>query len=238
MKTCDILAISPHPDDADLGVGGILCNAARRGYRAGILDLTCGELATRGDVDTRADESAEAAKILGLYHRESAGLPDGGIANNSEQQLALIIKLRTLRPRVLLSPMRPDRHPDHECACDLVKSANFYAGLSKVDTGQEPHRAERVYYYTPYFNAPTPPCLIIDISQSFETKLKALAAYKTQFHNPKMHGPETYISSESFWNDIRTRAAFWGSQIGAHYGEPLHHLGSLGFALPPGLEAE
>lgn len=238
MKTCDILAIGPHPDDADLGVGGILCNAARAGYRAAIVDLTGGELATRGDVETRAGECQEAAKILGLYHRENAGLPDGGICNEAQQQIAVIIKLRALRPRILLAPMRPDRHPDHEAAHDLVKAANFYAGLTKVDTGQEPHRAEQVYFYSPYYTSPEPPSLIIDVSESFETKLRALSAYGSQFHNPKSHAPETYVSSEAFWQNIRTRAAFWGSQIGVAYGEPLFAASPLGFALPPGLVAQ
>jgi bacillithiol biosynthesis deacetylase BshB1 len=238
MTPCDILAIGPHPDDAELGVGGILAKAARAGYRTGIIDLTAGELSTRGDVETRAQEAGEAARILGITHRENVCLPDGGIANDPDQQLALIIKLRTLRPRILLAPMRPDRHPDHESAAELVKAAHFFAGLAKVDTGQQPHRAERVYYYTPYFHAPAPPSVVIDISDVFEVKMQALAAYHSQFHNPDATGPETFISSESFWQDIRTRAAYWGSQIGVAHGEPLHHGGPLGFALPPGLGAE
>jgi bacillithiol biosynthesis deacetylase BshB1 len=235
MSGYDLLAVGAHPDDADLGVGGLLAKSAARGLRVAMLDLTRGELASRGTPDERQEEAARAAGILGVAHRVNACLPDGGLANVDEQRLAVIRHIRALRPRVLLLPGRPDRHPDHEAAHELVRAANFFAGLARIDTGQEPWRAPTVYFYHPYYQAADSPALLVDISDHFDIKLAALAAYASQFHNPSRDEPETYVSSARFWEDIRTRAAFWGSQAGVRYAEPLHHAGPLGVDWPPGL---
>jgi len=231
--TVDVLAISPHPDDVEIGVGGLLHKLARRAHAVAILDLTGGELASRGTVDERRAEAAEAARILRAATRESAGLADGHIANTPAQRLEVIPFIRALRPRVILAP-RPDRHPDHGAAGDLVRDANFFAGVAAVDTGQEPYRAPIVYFYTVHGD-PEPPSLVVDISEDFEEKLAALRAYRSQFHNPGYEGAPTYVSSPAFWDAIQTRAAYWGSCIRARYGEPLYSEGPVGVAFPPGL---
>ncbi len=230
----DLLAIGAHPDDADLGVGGMLANAARQGLRVAMLDLTRGELGTRGTSEERGLEAAAAARVLGVDTRVNAGLPDGALADTPEQRLVVIQKIRELRPKVILAPMRHDRHPDHEAAHALARATNFMAGLPKVETGQAPHRAGHIYFYHAYFNSPEPPSMVLDVSEVFELKLSALREFRSQFHNPDRNEPETAISTAAFWEQIATRAAFWGNQVGVRHGEPLYSLGPLGMALPPG----
>lgn len=232
----DVLAIGAHPDDADLGVGGLLCKLALAGKRAVVLDLTKGELGSRGTVEERRVEAAEAAKLLGILGRQNAGLPDGGIANTPEQRLTLIRILRELKPTVILAPMAPDRHPDHTAAHELVRDANFFAGVHGVDTGQAPHRAATTYYYRAYEGTGESPSHVVDISAVFEQKLAALRAFRSQFYNPDYAGPETMIASPAFWDAIRTRAEYWGNRIGVRYGEPLYGTLPVAMDLPPELE--
>jgi bacillithiol biosynthesis deacetylase BshB1 len=231
----DVLAIGAHPDDADLGVGGMLHKLSDAGHRVGILDLTRGELASRGTPDLRAAEAAEAARRLGLARREQAGLPDGGLADTAEQRATVAHWIRVLRPRVLLAPMTPDRHPDHEAAHRLVRSAHFFSGVAGLDTGAAPHRAERIFYYHAYHEADLAPALVVDIGGHFEAKRHALEAFASQFHQPGAAGPETHVSSRAFWEQIEHRSRHWGARIGAAHGEPLHLEGPLGVDLPPGL---
>lgn len=233
----DVLAIGAHPDDADLGVGGALIKLARRGYRTGILDLSRGELATRGDENERAAEAEEAGRRLGLARRDNAGLPDGGIANTPEQRLAVIEWIRRLRPAMLLAPMAPDRHPDHTAAHGLVRDAIFLAGLSRIDTGSPPHRPASAWHYHAYHEGPETPPVVIDISEVYEEKRHALAAFASQFYNPDYPAPETYVASKAFRDAMEHRAAYWGARIGAAYGEPLHGAIPLWADLPPGLGA-
>ena len=189
--TVDILAIGAHPDDVELGIGGLLHKLATKGHSTAILDLTKGESSTRGTVEERATESAAAAEILRLSARENAGLPDGQLANTTEMRRTIIPFLRRFRPRLILAPMAPDRHPDHTAAHALAQDANFLAGLRSIDTGQEPHRAQRLYFYYPYQDGN--PDLIVDISDHFEVKLAAIKAHASQFYNPDYPGPETMI---------------------------------------------
>jgi len=219
--TCDILAIGAHPDDIELGIGGTLALFAAQGLRVALVDLTQGEMGSRGTVEERAREAAEAAQILGATHRECLGLPDSALADTPEQRMRIADCIRRLRPRLLLTHMAPDRHPDHSAANALVHAANFTAGLIKLDLPGAPHRADRILHFYPYTEGPEPP-LVVDISNTFETKRAALRAYQSQFHNPHYTGPETAISSQAFWDAIETRAAYWGSRIGVAYGEPLH----------------
>jgi bacillithiol biosynthesis deacetylase BshB1 len=223
--TVDVLAVGAHPDDADLGVGGTLLVLAARGLRTAILDLTRGELSSRGTVDERTTEAAEAARHLGLADRRQAGLPDGGIENCRTQRDPVIRVLRELRPQVLLAPMAPDRHPDHAAAHALVRDANYFAGVGGLVTGEKPFRAPQVYFYHPYQGAAEDPTFVVDISDHFEQKRTALRAFTSQFHNPTYQGPETWIASEAFWESIETRARYWGGRIGVRYGEPLHAEG-------------
>ncbi|MCC6142646.1 MAG: bacillithiol biosynthesis deacetylase BshB1 [Candidatus Hydrogenedentes bacterium] len=234
--TLDVLAVGAHPDDADLGVGGTLLKLARAGFSVGILDLSRGEMGTRGTVDERVAEAAAAAKLLNLCCRECAGLPDGAIADTDAQRQALIPILRRLRPRMLLAPMAPDRHPDHAAAHALVTSANFLAGLSRIESGAPPHRANQVWYYYAYHEGTEQPLFVVDISDEFAGKLEALRAHASQFHNPGRQDPQTYVSSESFWQSIEIRSAYWGHRIGKQYGEPFFGSGPLGLHLLPGLD--
>lgn len=233
----DVLAVGAHPDDADLGVGGLLSKLAGLGYRTAILDLTEGELASRGSVEERHKEAHEAARILGVFARENAGIPDGEIANTTQHQHQVAFFLRKFRPTVLLAPMAPDRHPDHTEAHVLIRDANYFAGLHKIDTGQEPYRAPNLYYYHAYSDAAIPPAMVLDITEHFETKLRALNAYVSQFHNPGYNGPETFVSSKHFWDNVRTRAAYWGGRVGVAYGEALYADLPLALNLPPGLHS-
>ncbi|HPO15568.1 MAG TPA: bacillithiol biosynthesis deacetylase BshB1 [Candidatus Hydrogenedentes bacterium] len=230
----DILAIGAHPDDIELGIGGLIAKLAREGRTIALLDLTRGEMGTRGTPELRAQEAEAAAKILGVAHRENANLPDGGLANTSEQQQKIIPFLRKFRPAVILAPMAPDRHPDHQAAHALVRDANFFAGLEHIDTGQKPHRTPQLFFYHPYFEHAMP-TWIANISSHFSTKMDALRAYASQFHNPSGQGPETFISSKSFWDSIQTRAAYWGSRIGAAHGEALYADGPIRLDHVPGL---
>ncbi len=230
----DVLAVGAHPDDAELGVGGMLHKLSRRGYRVGILDLTRGELASRGSQAERDAEARKAAEILGLALRENADLPDGGVFNTAEQRMRLIPFLRRLRPRLLLAPYSPDRHPDHANAHALVRDANFFAGVTRVETGHSPYRAPSVLYYCPY-NVPRGPDVVIDITDCFETKLEALRAHRSQFHNPDYSGPDTLVASEGFWADIAHRAAHWARGEGVQYVELLFSEGPVALDLPPGL---
>lgn len=232
--TVDLLAVGAHPDDVELGIGGLIHKLTAHGYSAAILDLTRGEMSSRGTLDERAGEAARAAEILGVIERANVGLPDGAIADTPDQQLRVIPFLRSFRPKILIAPMNRDRHPDHRAAHHLVRDAAYFAGLARIDTGQEPYRPPRIYYYHPYYED-LPPQLIVDISDHFEAKLEALRAHVSQFYNPEYSGLPTYISGETFWDGIRTRAAYWGSRIHAAYGEPLYADGPIGVAFPPGL---
>lgn len=231
----DVLAVGAHPDDVELAAGGVIHKLAQRGYAVAILDLTRGELATRGTVDARRQEAEEAARVLGAAQRVNACLPDGRLANTPEQRTVIIPFIRNFRPKLILAPMDNDRHPDHGAAHVLVRDANFYAGLGKIETGQAAYRAPRMYFHRAHGES-APPEMIVDVSAHFEAKLGAIRAYRSQFHNPDYPGEQTYISTPEFWDAIRVRAAYWGRRIGVAYGEPLYAKESIGVGLPPGLE--
>lgn len=233
----DILAIGPHPDDADIGVGGILAKAAAAGKRVVIADLTRGELGTRGTPDERAAEAQAAARILGAAARENLGLPDGAVANTETQRTAVAALIRRHRPRILLAPMANDRHPDHEAAHALVRDAAYLAGLAKFAAEGDPWRPSRIYYYRVYGD-PEPPAILIDVSAVFATKLAALREFTSQLYNPSYEGAETFVASKAFWEGIARRAAHWGAQIGVAHAEPLTALAPIAMQWPPGLEGE
>jgi len=223
----DVLAVGAHPDDVELGCGGLLHKLAQAGKRVAILDLTRGEMSTRGTPDERSVEAGNAAAILGVAERANAGLPDGGVANTPEQRLAVIPFIREFRPKVLLTLMTPDRHPDHAAAHALVSDANYLAGLARIDTGRFPHRTPQTLFFHPYTDFAGPPAFVADISANFEAKLAALRAHASQFHNPGYQGPDTFISSKAFWDGIEVRARYWGTRIGVLYGEPFHADGPM-----------
>jgi len=217
----DVLVVGAHPDDVEIGIGGTILRLVDEGHRVAILDLTRGELGSRGSNEERSKEAGEAAKALGVVARECAELPDGGLIDTAEQRQPVIGAIRAMRPKTILSHMKPDRHPDHEVASELVKHANFYSGVGSIETGAEPYRAATFLQYRPYYEDATPPQFVVDVSSYFEKKLEALKRFRSQFHNPNYKGPETMISGEKFWVGIRTRAAYWGYRIGVEYGEPL-----------------
>ena len=219
------MASGAHPDDIELGVGGTLAVLAAQGYRVAMVDLTRGELATRGNVDTRAAEAQEAARVLGVAHRENAGLPDGGLRNDDSQRQVVAGILRRLRPRLLLAQGTPDRHPDHLAAHELTRDAHFYAGVARYPAEGARHRADDVWWYHPYALPDAPPAWVSDIGAQWETKLAALRAHRSQFHDPGRDAPETMVSSPAFWEGIEIRARFWGAAIGAVHGEPLWRSG-------------
>jgi N-acetylglucosamine malate deacetylase 1 len=231
----DVLAIGAHPDDVEVGIGGLVHKLTARGCTVGILDLTEGELASRGSVEERREEARLAADVLGVTRRENAQLPDGRVANTTEQQGRLIPLLRRFRPRMILAPMAGDYHPDHDAAHALVRAANHFAGMSRIETDAPPHRVKRLYFYRVYLDAGDPSA-VVDISGHFEAKLEALRAYGSQFHNPDYEGAETGVSSQVFWDGIRVKAEYWGARVGTRYGEALFADGPVAVDLPQGLE--
>jgi len=231
----DVLAVGAHPDDVELGVGGLVHKLSQCGYRVAMLDLTHGEMSTRGTVEERVVEAAQAARILGVLARDNAGLPDGAVANTAEQQRQVIPFLRRYRPRILLAPHVPDRHPDHAAAHALLRDANYLSGLARIETGLPAYRTPQAFFYHPYYESWDAPPVIVDISAHFEAKVASLRAHASQFYNPDYEGAATKISSKEFWDSIETRAAYWGSRAGFRYGEPLFTLEPVGVKLPPGL---
>lgn len=215
----DVLAFGPHPDDVELGCGGTLASLAGRGRGVGIVDLTRGEMATRGTPETRAAEAAEAARLLGARFRVNLDLVDGDLRTDRAAQLLVVEAVRRARPRLVLAPWIEDRHPDHERAGRLVSEASWYAGLAKLETDLPAHRPDQVVFYAAY--ALLPPTFLVDVTATFETKRTALRAYKSQFHvsGAPSGEPETYVSSKSFWDGVEARARAYGRIANVAYAE-------------------
>jgi bacillithiol biosynthesis deacetylase BshB1 len=214
----DILAIAAHADDIELTCAGTLIKLAQKDYRTGVLDLTQGEMGTRGTPEERMKEAGEAAKIMGLTVRENAGLPDGKLQPDWETKLVLVRALRKYRPKLWLIPCKEDRHPDHAATGQAARDAAFLAGLRKVETGQEPFRPTwTLHYFCRYEHEVS---FIVDVSEEFETRLNAIRAYRSQF-GEEAEGPKTFISRPQFLEGIITRAKYYGSKIEAAYGEPF-----------------
>ncbi len=232
----DVLAVGAHPDDVELGLGGTILQLASQGYSVAILDLTLGELSSRGTVEERMTEAQEAADILNVSIRHNAELPDGGLQNTLEQRREIIPFVRALRPTILMMHRAQDRHPDHRVASTLTRDANFFAGVTSIVTDESPWRAPQIFYYNPYYDDDSPPSLIMDISAHIDRKMEALEAYRSQLYNPDYEGTSTMVSSPEFWEGIRRRAAYWGQRIGVDYGEPLYTDGPLPATVLPGLE--
>lgn len=218
----DVLAFGAHPDDVELACGGTLIRLGEMGYKTGIVALTRGELGTRGSAQIREQEFGDAAGILGLAEHKILDIPDGDIAVTRENKLKVIREIRTFRPKIVLTQYWQDRHPDHSHASNLVREAAFFAGLKRIDTGQAPHRPERIVYYAGRYEFE--PSFIVDISQQHDKKIAAVTAYKSQFHNAekeKYGEDETNISSPEFLDAIITRARQYGSYLGVKFGEPF-----------------
>lgn len=222
VSPVDVLAFGPHPDDVELGCGGTLAALAARGRSFGIVDLTRGEMGTRGTPELRREESREAARLLGARFRTCLDLGDGDLRTDRAAQLLVVDAVRRARPRIVLSPHAEDRHPDHERAGRLVPEAAWYAGLAKLDTGLPPHRPDQVVFYSAY--ALLAPTFLVDVTAVFETKVAALRAHRSQFHDASGAGgaaaaPETWVSSKSFWDAVEARARSYGRLANTDFAE-------------------
>ena len=223
-KSLDILAIAAHPDDAELGCGGSLLLAVRKGLSVAIADLSAGEMSTRGTVASRQAEAKNASRILGLRERRTLGLPDTKISDNpADSRSALIQLIRETRPRIVLAPYWEDRHPDHEATGRLVKEACFLAGVAKVGDG-EPFRPKRLFHYM--LSYPFIPAFVLDISDVWEQKMEAIQSYRSQFQSSE-GGMKTAISEPGFMKLVEARATWFGAMIGTAYGEPYYMPGPV-----------
>lgn len=218
----DILAIGSHPDDVELGCGGTIAKEIQRGKIVGIIDLTRGELGTRGTAETRDEESKASAKILGVTVRENLEFADGFFVNDRKHQLEVIKMIRKYRPEIVLCNAIEDRHIDHGKGSQLVSDACFLSGLIKIETEvegekQEQWRPKQVYHYIQWKNIE--PDVVVDVTGFLDIKLKAVLAFQTQFYDPKSKLPETPISSKNFTDSVDYRARDLGRIIGVEHGE-------------------
>ena len=213
----DILAFGAHPDDVELGCGATIAKHVAVGKKIGIVDLTRGELGTRGSAEIRDLEAEKSADILGLEIRKNMNFKDGFFTNDEAHQLELIKLIREYQPDIVLCNAVSDRHPDHSKASELTSSSCFLAGLRKIETGQEAWRPKLIYHYIQFNNID--PDFVIDVSDFMEQKILAVKAFSSQFYNSKSKEPNTIISSQGFLDSIRYRAADLGRLSGVDYAE-------------------
>lgn len=216
-SVCDLLFISAHADDTELSCGGTIAKFVKDGLRVGMIDLTRGEMGTRGTPAERAREAAKSARILGAAFRRHLDLGDGGLRTGRDEELQIIEIVRRHRPRIVFSPYPDERHPDHVRTGRLVTEASFYAGLRRLETGLPAHRPQAVVYYLQNYMLPL--SFVVDVSAAWKTKMRAVAAFKSQFYNPKSKEPTTFIASKNFIDMIEARGRHFGALIGASYGE-------------------
>ncbi|MFH0794096.1 MAG: bacillithiol biosynthesis deacetylase BshB1 [bacterium] len=218
----DCLAIGAHPDDAELSCGGTLALLIRAGRKVAIADLTRGEMGSRGSLAERNKEKAAASRKLGIAARFDVGLPDGRFEVNDASRRAVVKLLRQTRPRLVLHPYPVDRHPDHERVGQLVRECVFYSNVQKFLPRLPRFKPSRsLAWFGNYHGALPAPTLVVDITEVFSLKMEVIALFKSQVLNPDYKGEETYISSENFWKLIEARARYFGTMIGATYGEPF-----------------
>ncbi|RIJ41521.1 bacillithiol biosynthesis deacetylase BshB1 [Pontibacter oryzae] len=219
----DILAFASHPDDIELGCAGTLIAHVAAGKKVGIVDLTTGELGTRGTPEIRLEEAEAAAEIMGLSVRDNLGLADGFFHNDKESQLKVIEKIRAYQPEIVIMNAIYDRHPDHGRGSELVSEACFKSGLKMIHTQdavgnkQEPWRPKVVYHYIQ--DRFITPDIVVDVTPYWEKKMETIRAFKSQFYNPDDTSPNTYISSPEFLKFLEARALELGHAIGTTYGE-------------------
>lgn len=210
----DVLVIAPHPDDAELGMGGAILQYKADGFKVGVLDLTDGEPTPYGSLEIRAQETAAATKILGLDWRGNLGLPNRSLEATLEARARLAGVIRQLRPRLLFAPYWVDAHPDHVAAVELIEGARFWAKLTKTDMPGEPYHPARILYYMcVHLRVVERPAFVLDISRTWAGKLAAIECYRSQFITGRPTEPPTFIDR------LRDQAAYWGWSIGTTYGE-------------------
>ena len=225
--TVDLLAIAAHPDDVELTCGGTLAKAVRQGSRVGILDLAAGEAGTRGSAELRAREAAAGAKALGVHARENAGLRDAHLQNTDETRRVVIEWIRRFRPRTVILPFPVGRHPDHRIASELGRDACYLAGLERYDAAGKAHRPHKILYALAYREDPVKPSFVVDISDTFAAKMKALHCYKSQFEGAKRAG-EIHPTGQPLFELVETHSANYGSLIRVRYGEPFFTHETIG----------
>jgi bacillithiol biosynthesis deacetylase BshB1 len=213
----DVLAISAHPDDVELTCGGTLVQLKARGYRFGIVDLTRGEMGTRGTPEIRAAEAQRAAEILGAQFRQTLDLGDGGLRKDREQELLVIDVIRREKPRLILAPYPDDRHPDHRRAGQLVTDASYYAGTRKLEREHPAHRPQQTIYFSTF--DVQPPHFLVDVTAVIETRRAAMRAFESQFHKPGSSEPQTMLAQKSFLESLDARARVFGAMIGVEFAE-------------------
>lgn len=220
----DILVFGSHPDDAELGAGATIAKEITKGKKVGIIDLTRGELGTRGTAEIRDQEAAEAAKILGISVRDNLEFADGFFVNDKKHQMVVIQTIRKYRPEIVLCNTIDDRHIDHARGSKLVSDACFLSGLVKIDTKlegddqwQEPWRPKVVYHYIQWKNID--PDFVIDVTGFIDKKVDAIKAYKSQMYDPDSDAPQTPISSRNFLDSVTYRARDLGRLIGVEHAE-------------------
>ena len=218
----DILVLAAHPDDAELGCGGTIAKQVSLGHKVGVIDFTRGELGTRGTVMTRDQEAQDSARILGLSLRENLNFRDGFFQNDETHQREVIRIIRKYQPEIVIANAIYDRHPDHGKGSSLSFESCFYAGLAKIETkdngvNQSAWRPKHLYHFIQ--SQLLPPDFVVDVSDFWDTKMKSVRAFKTQFHDPTSNEPETFISSPAFIKLLEARGHEFGHSIGAKYGE-------------------
>ncbi|MEO7502168.1 MAG: bacillithiol biosynthesis deacetylase BshB1 [Gemmatimonadaceae bacterium] len=221
MTTVDVLAIAAHRDDVELSCGGTLARAAHLGRTTAVIDLTAGELGTRGSAELRAEEASRAAGVLGLSARENLGLPDAGVTNTPETRTMLAVAIRRFAPSIVIAPALTGRHPDHSVTAQLVRDACFIAGLNKIAPETPVHRPLKVVHCLAYREDNVKPTFVVDISDTFEQKLEAVRCYSSQF-DEATQGGEVYPNGEPLYEIVRHQAAHYGSLIRCRYGEPFY----------------
>jgi bacillithiol biosynthesis deacetylase BshB1 len=235
MEAVDVLAVGAHPDDVEMSCGGTLIKLVREGWRVAIVDCTRGEFGSRGTVEGRAREAAEAAAIIGAVARENLALPDGSITVTPEAVEALVRLFRHYRPRIVLFPPPFERHPDHEQVHQLVRRAFFHSGLAKLQTRgpdgqlQQPYRPRLLFCYMQAYEFQ--PSFYVDIRDVYEQKVRAVQAHASQVYVPGVspeNEPETVLSRPEFWELLELRARYFGSRIGVRYAEAFLALTPLG----------
>ena len=214
----DVLAIAAHPDDVEQTCGGTLLRMAEAGYATGIIDLTAGDMGTRGSPEIRVEESEAAAKILGVTHRENLHFPDARLENSMAGRMTMAHRIRELRPKTVILPYWTGRHPDHYRASEIGYEGCFLAGLKKIDQYTEPHRPHKIIYSSIYANVT--PSFVVDISRYFEKRMESLFAYRSQY-GPVEEGATLFPDEAEIRERLAAIARFYGNLIGVKYGEPF-----------------
>jgi bacillithiol biosynthesis deacetylase BshB1 len=230
MPPLDALVIAPHPDDAELGMGGAILKMIADGKRIGVLDLTDGEPTPHGSTEIRAEETAAATKVLGLSWRDNLGLPNRSLEPTLEARHRLAGVFREQQPRWLFAPYWEDAHPDHVAATQLVDAARFWSKLTKSDIPGEPFHPDRIYnYYCVHLKLAPQPAFVLDISDFWEAKLESIRCYQSQFITGREHVDPPFLAR------LRDEAAYWGKTIGVRYGEPFTSREPIGLTTLNGL---